>query len=197
MEGAGRRRSSRELAEISRRTFFNYFPTKEDAILGHVEDEIPRDVIDGFMAGGASSPSGEISPDLFQDLIGLSLKLSENMAASEEETRQLIGVIKKEPLLLTQKRIWIIFSALIAGVLHSSLDQTIVSTAMPTIVMPIYSKFGDVLGRRNPFLIAIELFTLASVGCALATDFWGFVIFRAIQGLGGNAYADSLAPVFS
>ncbi|WP_248761960.1 TetR family transcriptional regulator [Pseudarthrobacter sp. SSS035] len=89
-----------ELAEISRRTFFNYFPTKEDAILGHVDDEIPRDVIEGFIAGGASSPSGEISATLFQDLIGLSLKLSENMAASEEETRQLIGVIKKEPQLM-------------------------------------------------------------------------------------------------
>ena len=66
--------------------------------------------------------------------------------------------------------------------LLSSLDQTIVSTAMPTIVgqlggvehqawittayllattivMPIYGKFGDVLGRRNLFLIAIALFT--------------------------------------
>jgi EmrB/QacA subfamily drug resistance transporter len=114
-----------------------------------------------------------------------------------------------EPLLLTQKRIWIIFSALIAGMLLSSLDQTIVSTAMPTIVgklggvehqawittayllattivMPIYGKFGDILGRRNLFLMAIALFTLASVGCAFATDFWGFVIFRAIQGLGGG-----------
>jgi EmrB/QacA subfamily drug resistance transporter len=113
------------------------------------------------------------------------------------------------PLLLTQKRIWIIFSALIAGMLLSSLDQTIVSTAMPTIVgklggvehqawittayllattivMPIYGKFGDVLGRRNLFLTAIALFTLASVGCALATDFWGFVTFRAVQGLGGG-----------
>jgi EmrB/QacA subfamily drug resistance transporter len=114
-----------------------------------------------------------------------------------------------EPLLLTQKRIWIIFSALIAGMLLASLDQTIVSTAMPTIVgelggvehqtwittayllattivMPIYGKFGDVLGRRNLFLFAIALFTAASVGCAFATDFWGFVIFRAIQGLGGG-----------
>src|SRR6185312_15634392 len=114
-----------------------------------------------------------------------------------------------EPLLLTQKRIWIIFSALIAGMLLSSLDQTIVSTAMPTIVgklggvehqtwittayllavtivMPVYGKFGDILGRRNLFLAAIAIFTLASIGCAFATDFWGFVVFRAIQGLGGG-----------
>jgi len=113
------------------------------------------------------------------------------------------------PLLLTQRRIWIIFSALIAGMLLSSLDQTIVSTAMPTIVgelggvenqvwittayllastivMPIYGKFGDVLGRRRLFLVAIALFTLASVGCAFAGDFWSFVVFRAAQGLGGG-----------
>ncbi|MBO1901915.1 MFS transporter [Leucobacter weissii] len=113
------------------------------------------------------------------------------------------------PLLLTKRRIWLIFSALIAGMLLSSLDQTIVSTAMPTIVgqlggvehqvwittayllavtivMPIYGKFGDVLGRRNLFLIAIALFTLASVGCAFAGDFWTFVVFRALQGLGGG-----------
>jgi EmrB/QacA subfamily drug resistance transporter len=114
-----------------------------------------------------------------------------------------------EPMLLTQRRIWIIFSSLIAGMLLSSLDQTIVSTAMPTIVgrlggvenqawittayllattivMPIYGKFGDVLGRRNLFLVAIAIFTLASVGCAFSTGFWTFVVFRAIQGLGGG-----------
>jgi len=113
------------------------------------------------------------------------------------------------PLLLTQRRIWIIFGALIAGMLLSSLDQTIVSTAMPTIVghlggvehqvwittayllattivMPVYGKFGDVLGRRRLFLASIAIFTLASVGCAFATDFWVFVVFRACQGLGGG-----------
>ncbi len=115
----------------------------------------------------------------------------------------------ESPLLLTQRRIWIIFSALIAGMLLSSLDQTIVSTAMPTIVgelggvshqvwistayilattivMPIYGKLGDVLGRRRLFIAAIAIFTLASVGCAFASDFWMFVVFRAVQGLGGG-----------
>lgn len=90
------------------------------------------------------------------------------------------------------------------GMLLFSLDRTIVSIAMPTIVgklggvehqawittayllattivMPLYAKFGDVLGRRNLFLIAIALFTLASLGCEFATDFWAFVIFRAIR----------------
>jgi EmrB/QacA subfamily drug resistance transporter len=55
-----------------------------------------------------------------------------------------------------------------------------------TIVMPIYGKFGDLIGRRNLFLVAIALFTLASLGCAMSTDFWQFVVFRAMQGLGGG-----------
>ncbi|PZE62731.1 MFS transporter [Curtobacterium sp. MCPF17_001] len=131
------------------------------------------------------------------------------MSASAPSTTRRGRQQSDGPLLLTQRRIWIIFAALIAGMLLSSLDQTIVSTAMPTIVgelggvahqawittgyllastivMPIYGKFGDVIGRRNLFLVAIALFTLASLGCALSTDFWQFVVFRALQGLGGG-----------
>ena len=117
--------------------------------------------------------------------------------------------LPQPPIVLTQRRIWVIFSALLAGMFLSSLDQTIVSTAMPTIVgdlggvanmawvttayllattisMPIYGKFGDIFGRRSLFLIAIALFTLASLGAALSGNFWMFVVFRGIQGLGGG-----------
>jgi EmrB/QacA subfamily drug resistance transporter len=112
-------------------------------------------------------------------------------------------------IVLTRRRITIIFSALIAGMLMAALDQTIVSTAMPTIVgdlggvshmawmttayllattlvMPVYGKFGDLWGRRNLFLIAIGLFTLASLGAALAPSFGWLVAWRGVQGLGGG-----------
>lgn len=112
-------------------------------------------------------------------------------------------------MLLDKRRIWTIFSALLAGMLLSSLDQTIVSTAMPTIVgklggvehqawvttayllattlvMPIYGKLGDVFGRRRLFLFAIGIFTLGSAGAAFSTSFWSFIVFRAVQGLGGG-----------
>jgi EmrB/QacA subfamily drug resistance transporter len=113
------------------------------------------------------------------------------------------------PIVLTRRRINLIFSALLAGMLMAALDQTIVSTAMPTIVgdlggvshmawmttayllattlvMPIYGKFGDLWGRRNLFLTAIGLFTVASVGAALAPDFGWLVVWRGVQGLGGG-----------
>src|SRR4051812_1905757 len=113
------------------------------------------------------------------------------------------------PIVLTRRRVNLIFSALLAGMLMAALDQTIVSTAMPTIVgdlggvshmawmttayllattlvMPIYGKFGDLWGRRNLFLIAIGLFTVASIGAALAPSFGWLVIWRGVQGLGGG-----------
>jgi EmrB/QacA subfamily drug resistance transporter len=113
------------------------------------------------------------------------------------------------PIVLTRRRINLIFSALLAGMLMAALDQTIVSTAMPTIVgdlggvshmawmttayllattlvMPIYGKFGDLWGRLTLFLVAIGLFTVASIGAALAPDFTWLVVWRGVQGLGGG-----------
>jgi len=115
-------------------------------------------------------------------------------------------------VVLTQRTIWVIFSALIAGMFLSSLDQMIVSTAMPTIVgelhgvehqawlatsyllamsivMPLYGKFGDVWGRRWLFLIAIGVFTVASAGAAMSTSFGELVFFRGLQGVGGGGLA--------
>jgi EmrB/QacA subfamily drug resistance transporter len=115
----------------------------------------------------------------------------------------------KPLVVLTQRTVWLIFGALMAAMFLSSLDQTIVGTAMPTIVgelegvahqgwvitayilavaigMPLYGKFGDLYGRRWPFLVAIGLFTLASVGAAMADSMLSLVLWRAVQGLGGG-----------
>lgn len=114
------------------------------------------------------------------------------------------------PLVVLDRRtVWLIFGALMASMFLSSLDQSIFGTALPTIVgeldgvehqgwvmtayilaiaivMPLYGKFGDLWGRRWPFLVAIGLFTLASVGGALAGSFGELVLWRAVQGLGGG-----------
>ena len=121
------------------------------------------------------------------------------------------GVVPPDraPIVLTQRTVWLIFGALMASMFLSSLDQSIFGTAMPTIVgeldgvehqgwmmtayilaiavvMPLYGKFGDLWGRRWPFLVAIGLFTLASVGGAMAQTFGELVAWRAVQGLGGG-----------
>lgn len=115
----------------------------------------------------------------------------------------------KPLVVLNQRTIWLIFGALMASMFLSSLDQTIVGTAMPTIVgelngvehqgwvitayilaiaiaMPLYGKFGDLYGRRWPFLVAVGLFVVASLGGGMAQTFESLVAWRAVQGLGGG-----------
>ena len=115
----------------------------------------------------------------------------------------------KAPVVLTKRTVWLIFGALMASMFLSSLDQSIVGTAMPTIVgelhgvehqgwvitayilaiaivMPLYGKIGDVVGRRWPFIVAIALFTLGSAGAGFAGTFVELVAWRAVQGLGGG-----------
>ena len=93
--------------------------------------------------------------------------------------------------------------------LLASLDQSIVSTALPTIVAdlgglehlswvvtayiltstivaPLYGKLGDLYGRRNTIFVSVGLFLLGSVLCGVATSMTFLIIARAIQGLGGG-----------
>ncbi len=125
------------------------------------------------------------------------------VATTPEATRD------KPLIVLTPRTVWLIFGALMASMFLSSLDQSIVGTAMPTIVgelngvahqgwvvtayilaiaivMPLYGKFGDLWGRRWPFLVAIGLFTVASAGAGFAQSFGELVAWRGVQGLGGG-----------
>ena len=55
-----------ERGGISRRTFFNYFPTKEDAIIGHADDELPAGVVEDFIGGGGSRRPAKSPPPCFR-----------------------------------------------------------------------------------------------------------------------------------
>jgi EmrB/QacA subfamily drug resistance transporter len=110
---------------------------------------------------------------------------------------------------LPSRRIWIIFSGLMLGMLLASLDQTIVSTALPTIVRdlggaqhlswvvtayllastvstPMWGKLGDLFGRKILFLTAIVIFLVGSVLCGTADGMLQLVLYRALQGVGGG-----------
>jgi len=102
-----------------------------------------------------------------------------------------------------------IFSALALVLLLASLDQTIVSTALPTIVgeigglahlswivtayllattvvVPLYGKLGDLYGRRLVLQGAIAIFLAGSALCGFAQSLPELIVFRALQGLGGG-----------
>ncbi len=93
--------------------------------------------------------------------------------------------------------------------LLSALDQTIVSTALPTIVgelggldqlswvvtayllsstvvLPLYGKLGDLYGRKIVLQAAIVLFLAGSALCGVAQDMTQLIVLRALQGLGGG-----------
>src|ERR1700758_4964922 len=99
----------------------------------------------------------------------------------------------------------VIFSALMLVVLLAALDQTIVSTALPTIVGdlgglshlswvvtayllaatvtgPLYGKFGDLYGRKGTLQVAIVIFLAGSALCGLSQSMTQLIVFRAIQG---------------
>jgi EmrB/QacA subfamily drug resistance transporter len=90
-----------------------------------------------------------------------------------------------------------------------ALDQTVIGTALPTVVaelngfelyawvgtaylltsviaVPIFGKLGDEYGRKSFIIIAIVLFTLASMLCGMAQSMFQLVLARALQGIGGG-----------
>lgn len=110
---------------------------------------------------------------------------------------------------LSHRQIQIVFLGLMAGMLVAALDQTIVATALPTIVgelgglshlswvvtaylltstvsVPLYGKVSDLLGRKLVFQAAIVIFVAGSILAGLSQNMLELILFRAIQGVGGG-----------
>lgn len=113
---------------------------------------------------------------------------------------------------MTRTRIVIITIALMLGLFMSSMEVTVVSTAMPTIVgdlggmalyswvfsaymltstttIPIFGKLSDLYGRRPVYAAAMLIFLVGSLLCGQATSMTQLVAFRALQGLGAGGVA--------
>ncbi|HSZ42844.1 MAG TPA: MDR family MFS transporter [Trebonia sp.] len=110
---------------------------------------------------------------------------------------------------LSKRRVLLIIGALMLGMLLAALDQTIVSTALPTIVgdlkggshiawvvtayllattvsTPLWGKLGDQYGRKIFFQASIVIFLIGSVLSGLSTSMFMLIAFRAVQGLGSG-----------
>ena len=110
---------------------------------------------------------------------------------------------------LTGRALWTVFAALMLGMFLAALDQTIVSTALPTIVgdlggldhlswvvtsyllastisTPLYGKLGDMRGRKPVFQAAILIFLAGSMLAGLSQSMTQLIAFRALQGIGAG-----------
>lgn len=110
---------------------------------------------------------------------------------------------------LSHREILVVFSGLMAGMLLAALDQTIVSTALPTIVgelgdvqnlswvvtsyllattvsTPLYGKISDLYGRKIVFQAAIVIFLVGSILCGISQNLTQLIAFRGLQGVGGG-----------
>ena len=110
---------------------------------------------------------------------------------------------------LSHRRVLIVIGALLLGMFLAALDQTIVSTALPTIVAdlhgashlawvvvayllaatvstPLWGKLGDQYGRKGFFQAAIVVFLCGSALSGLSHTMTELIAFRAVQGLGGG-----------
>jgi EmrB/QacA subfamily drug resistance transporter len=102
-----------------------------------------------------------------------------------------------------------LFAAVFLPMFMAAVDQTLLATATPAIagslgglrdsswiavgyllasatIVPVYGRFGDLLGRRNVLLAALGVFTLGSLACGLAQTLPQLLAARVLQGLGGG-----------
>ena len=110
----------------------------------------------------------------------------------------------------SQRETLLTMAGVLLVMLLASLDQTIVSTAMPriiadlqgfdrytwvttaymltsTVMVPIYGKLSDLFGRKLIFIIGVVIFLIGSALSGVAQSMNALIIFRAFQGLGAGA----------
>lgn len=111
---------------------------------------------------------------------------------------------------MKEQKLGFVVAGLLLGLLMASMDNTIVVTAMGTIVgnlggldnfvwvvsaymvaemagMPIFGKLSDMYGRKRFFILGLILFMFGSALCGTAANITQLSIYRAIQGVGGGA----------
>ncbi|MEV5020107.1 MDR family MFS transporter [Streptomyces sp. NPDC053780] len=127
------------------------------------------------------------------------------MTVAEEAPRTAAA----QPPVLDRRRRNVVFVTIMLGLLLAALDQTIVGTALPTIVSDLggashmswvvtsyllaetvatvlVGKFGDLFGRKVVFQVSAVVFITGSFLCGLATSMPLLITWRAMQGIGAG-----------
>jgi EmrB/QacA subfamily drug resistance transporter len=136
-------------------------------------------------------------------------------------TREPSVVLGGVPVAAPPRSRRLIFSIVAIALFMTSVDSTIVATALPAIhhslhatinwagwtitiytlgmvvSLPIAGQISDQFGRRRVFLCGVVLFTVASLCCGLSNDIYLLIAFRALQAIGGGALQPSAAGVIA
>src|SRR5919106_1727766 len=111
--------------------------------------------------------------------------------------------------MIAGRRLLIVFVGLQLGMILSTIDGTIVATALPSIAdalgglsriswvvtasfvgqvasLPLMGKLGDLYGRKRLFYAAVTIFTIGSMLCGVAQSIDQLLVFRAVQGIGAG-----------
>jgi len=134
------------------------------------------------------------------------MRVSTDVSATPSTERPLSA---DTPTAEEHRRIVVALGALMLGMFLAALDQTIVSTALPTIAgdlhglnhlswvvtaylltstisTPLWGKLGDLYGRKNLFQLAIVIFLIGSMLSGLSRNMTELIAFRAVQGIGAG-----------
>ncbi|KAJ3078011.1 hypothetical protein HDU99_000830 [Rhizoclosmatium hyalinum] len=121
---------------------------------------------------------------------------------------------------LTKAKFVLVYIGLLLAILLAALDQTIVATALKTIVTDfgkqnlipwigsaylmtaaplgtLYGKFADIFGRKWVFVFAITVFEIGSLLCGVATSMEFLIVGRAIAGVGGGGIFSCVLIIIS
>lgn len=127
----------------------------------------------------------------------------------QDQQKQLDVAFQNEAISENSRRLWLILSALMLTMLLAALDQTIVSTALPTITSelggldelswvvtayllastastPIWGKLSDLYGRKLMLQSAVVVFVIGSMLAGASQNMWELIATRALQGLGAG-----------
>ena len=142
------------------------------------------------------------------------------MSAIEDRVAATTAPLPAGPAQALERR-WLVFAIVSIGLLMASIDQTIVSTALPAIehdlraginwsgwtitiyalgqviAMPMAGKISDLYGRKTVFCVSAAVFTLSSLCCGFAPNVTLLLLSRFIQALGGGAFMPSATGIVS
>src|SRR5215212_9500015 len=146
--------------------------------------------------------------------------VSEQARKEAEVTDIGAGPLKLPRPPLTPREIRTILMSLMLTMFLAALDQTIVATALPTIgrqfhdvtnlswvitayllastaVAPVFGTLSDIYGRRAMIVVALSLFVVGSILCAVAPNMPVLILARGLQGLGGGGIMPIVQTVIS